>query len=226
MSASQQAGEKFRELIPDSSVYEEFNQSTMLVDKAVERGLMTQENRQGLCFELCRRWVSQVFYEPNYNMAGFREAMDTISFGALKDLVEVHKSRCSFQDEGNFTIEGTGIDQNRGRARRLGCFFYTGLRNRGAILEHIYKNPGLYLYFYGRGAFGHVVGIEYDSAAQRIQYYDPNLGLYRVTAVNKGKRDNFLKWFSWMWSSNFDWGTSYKRNSHNGTRKLVCYTKV
>lgn len=208
MSAVTEAARlKFISLFDDGIVVE-FNQSEM--QTTIDRNA----NPEGVCFELARRWCFAVLTDDDaFSPRAFRQAHYGMSTAEMANLLRTHKTRARVDSE-NFTIDGGHSDRlvtRRKKGKAPAMFRKVVLRDREAILQQMWNNPGVYLYgFKGHGG-GHVVGFEFKRNT-RIRFFEPNLGLYQANGYSEDTLDGFRKFFSYVWELPWS-GGSYKHMS-------------
>src|SRR5262245_35580806 len=153
----------------------------------------------GVCWELCRRWV-----HARLGLNGEFKRGETVldifpTDGAeLAKLVADHQARRDAGVEGNFEVRGAKIAGSTERAR--GCCSFTVLRDREAVIEHMYLNPGVYIFGFagrGQGAAGHAVA--FDVAGGHLYLMDPNFGEFTLEAGDAGTRKQFKAWWRNYW---------------------------
>lgn len=201
---TEMARDKFRDLFYYGTCVE-FNQSEM------QETIDQNANAEGVCFELARRWCFAVLTDgDDFDATNFRDVHYSLSKGEMTELIRVHKTRGRVDSE-NFVVDGATRDRlvtRRKKGKLPAMFRKVILRDREAILQQMWNNPGVYLYgFKGHGG-GHVVGFEFKQNS-RIRFFDPNLGLYEVPGWSETLLEQFRKFFSYVWD--FPWqGGSYK----------------
>jgi hypothetical protein len=187
----------------------EFSQYEMLKGAGIP-----EKEIEGVCFELSRRWVYAVLVAgDDFDPGNFQKLHYEMNKGDVEDLIRLHKTRASV-DSANFVVDGAKTDElvtRRRKGKKPALFRHVVLRDREAVLQHMWKNPGVYLYgFKGQGG-GHAVGFEFKQD-HRIRFFDPNLGLYEIPLWSEDALDSMRKFFKYVWELPWS-GGSYKKMS-------------
>jgi hypothetical protein len=219
--------EKFKSFFSEG-VAVDFDQSD-ITSRAIRLRIVDESG--GICWELCRRWAVGVLSstpQTPFDSKTFADRMLEIRYAELVKLVLKHNARSNPQVQANFDIETLSRVKNQDK-KRTGIFWFSGLRDREAVIQHMYKNLGVYTFMFGTGGSGgHAVSFEVSKRI--IRFFDPNLGLFDTPDAEGETKKKFLEWYSWLWGEPLfkvkEKPTSYKMVAHNGARKLVCYTKT
>jgi hypothetical protein len=190
----------------------EFSQYEMLKGAGIE-----EEKIDGVCFELSRRWVFAILTDGDaFDPAKFREVHYGMNKVETEELIRIHNTRATV-DSGNFVVDGAKTENlvtRRTAGKAPAMFRHVVLRNREAVLQQMWNNPGVYLYgFKGRGG-GHAVGFEFKKD-HRIRFFDPNLGLYEIPLWSEAALESMRKFFNVVWELPWRSG-SYKKMSSWG----------
>jgi hypothetical protein len=172
-----------------------------------------EADRNGICWELCRRWVKlrlNLLPEDSdvYSLFPINQA-------DILELIQTHAAHNQAGVDANYQIGGA---QRLGTAKRKwgGLFRLKakGLKSRAAVIDHLYNDPGLYIYgFYKNG--GHAVAFHITD--QQIAFFDPNFGEFIMHRADQGAQTFFKAWFSQFW------GRYYKKDHTRGDRELTKY---
>jgi|GEM_PF-4277065 len=185
-----------------------------------------RKTQQGICWELCRRWATEMLALPAattdderaVKAAGFRRIIESLSPFDVEKMAKIHVDHDKWDTSSNLDISGT-LRQKKHDLSRRRLFGFTTMRDREAAVKHAYMNPGVYIYIFGQPkGFGHAFG--FDTRGGGMIFYDPNIGLFWTSLQNK-----FQEWYHWFWEAQFDeWrGSSYKKCASKGYRKLTYY---
>lgn len=221
MALEQGLKNKFMAISKGSNYIEDIDQGAML-NYAKQLGV-DRKDVGGVCWELCRRWIAAFLrggYVTGETASYICTGIDPTSGGYgldpkyMQELVNQHAKTRNNVD-GNYDIKDMSRQESTERTRS--CCQFTVLRTRADVLNHIYKNPGVYVYtFTDTGTSGHAVA--FALTGERIVFFDPNFGEFTVDGSTKTERDKFLGWWKEFW------GRYYKADFHKGERKLVRYT--
>lgn len=190
---------------------------------------LKEADRSGICWELCRRWVQRVLEVQGSPLRPGDSVYEIIMGKPLdesdifpkpdqdymKKLIAEHASTNRSDVAGNFNVAGATKGASIERTRS--CFRFTVLRDREAVIEHIYKNPGCFIFvFEQRTGGGHASAFALGDG--RLLFFDPNMGEFHVPADSAGTRKGFLDWYKSYW------GRYYKAGYTKGDRVLTRYT--
>jgi len=174
-------------------------------------------NAQGVCWELCRRWVAG-------RLAGTWKVGESIwdedkGKASFVDLLAEHKQRSTFT-EANKSI--AKLDHQTSRRRTMGTRKFKGLRSRADVINYVCAVPGAYIFIMtGKGSSGHAMA--FDSRGQEeLYFFDPNQGEWAFSGDALGA---IGQWWSKFWdaSTDGDGAYDYKTAFHEGERELVRY---
>ncbi|WP_172329496.1 YopT-type cysteine protease domain-containing protein [Mangrovicoccus sp. HB161399] len=183
---------------------------------------MSEAKRAGVCWEVCRRWVSacltgQLTESTIYDILS--PSVPGTSFGkfdkdAFRELIEAHAARNQGGVAENYRIDG--LKNHKTLYRTYGCFGGAGgLKSRKAVLDVISKTPGAYIFSFiattGSGG-GHAVAFDTRPGGAK-RFMDPNSGEGTFPDMDA------LKAF-------FDayYGALYKSDYTGGERELTRYS--
>jgi hypothetical protein len=214
------------EAIADGAVVHEVNQAGLLqVAKAVG---VEEDQRSGICWELCRRWVQAVLgadgrlFQVGHTVYEVYTGNDpdldarNVSKDYLLRLIKDHASRNLARVDGNYQV--AGVVRGAATRRDATCSRFTVLRSRVDVIEHLYQNPGAYLFtFTGGGDDGGGHAFAFEVTSRHILFFDPNLAEFFVPTSDKTTRERFLHWYRQFW------GHYYKTEYTRGERELTQY---
>jgi hypothetical protein len=175
---------------------------------------------EGVCLELCRRWVKAKLSN------GWKEG-DTIyewTDKSLPDVVKKHEEAGTLKDR-----EITGLN-NETAARRSGGGLlkaFQGLRSRADVIKTVLELHGVFIYCAigkGKDASGHAFAFDTRNP-KSVSFFDPNQGEWVFT---NEESDNIKTWWWKFWEGSGGLGhgqMNYKSEFHKGdTRWLERYT--
>jgi hypothetical protein len=171
---------------------------------------------RGLCFELTRRWVHRVLEDGDaFDPVAFRTQYYGQTRAELTALINTHLARSRAWTYENYVVDGAeqqSLVRRRKRGWAPSVFRKVVLKNRDAVLEQVWAQPGVYLYsFAGAGSAGHMFGFEYVRD-RRIRFFDSNDGLYEIPSASEDAREKFHRFYKVVWESKW-MGNSYKKDA-------------
>jgi Yersinia/Haemophilus virulence surface antigen len=172
---------------------------------------------QGVCWELCRRWVAG-------HLAGTWEVNETIwdidtGASAFTEVLEIHQARRRYTEE-NKGIEGYA--KATSAVRSTGCCSFKGLRSRTDVINHVLTVPGVFIFIMtAPNGGGHAMS--FDTRADPAYFFDPNQGEWQFIGESDA---NMRNWWSGFWDATGDGDLDYKNAFHRGERELVRYNTI